>query len=253
MLVAYMDESGDHDPSGKHPGSEIAVIAGYVSTNDQWLKFESRWDSVLTKFGVHVFHASECAHRKNEFCGWSDEKRNDFHAQLTRVINESILVGIGGIVLLSDYNSVLPEWAKSEVKHPYYFCFAVMMRTLRQFRKRFLPTEPIDFVFDRKKSFEGVLSGMYDRLRENSPNHRGGLGRICFRAKDEVIQLQAADYLAYEVRRYAADQFLGSARPTRKTMESLMRDHRLAVGFYDAEDFARYINSRLKALGVRSS
>jgi uncharacterized protein DUF3800 len=253
MLVAYMDESGDHDPSGKQPGSEIAVIAGYVATKDQWLKFELRWKNVLKKFGVQVFHAKECAHRKNEFCGWADEKRNDFHVQLTRVINENILVGIGGVVLLSDYNSVLPEWAKREVKHPYYFCFAVMMRTLRQFRERFLPTEPIDFVFDRKKSFEGVLSDMFNHLRDNSPNHRGRLGSVSFRAKDEVIQLQAADYLAYEVRRYAADKFIGSTRPTRKTMESLMEQRHLAVGFYDAEDFEHHVDTRLKALGVRLS
>ena len=253
MLIAYMDESGDHDRLGKEPGSEIAVIAGYVATKDQWLRFEWRWNNVLTKFGVRVFHASECAHRKNEFSGWSDEKRTDFHVQLARVINENILVGIGGVVLLSDYNSVLPDWAKGEVKHPYYFCFAVMMRTLRQFREGFLPAEPIDFVFDRKKSFEGVLSDMFNNLRDNSPNHRGRLGEVSFRAKDEVIQLQAADYLAYEVRRYAADQFIGSARPTRKTMESLMSDRHLAVGFYDAESFERHVDSRLKALGVRPS
>lgn len=71
------------------------------------------------------------------------------------------------------------------------------------------------------------------------------------RAKDKVIKLQAADYLAYEVRRYAADQFIGSTRPTRETIESLKASRHLAVGFYDAEDLERYIDSRLKAIGVR--
>jgi hypothetical protein len=252
MLVAYMDESGDHDPLGKERGAEAAVVAGYVATNDKWRKFEPRWNRVLKQFGIKVFHAVDCAHRKKEFRGWSDEKRRDFHIELTGVIKESVLIGIGGVVPLLEYNSVLPEWAKLEIKHPYYFSFAVMMRTLRQFREEFLPNEPIEFVFDRKKNFEGVLSDMFNHLRDDSPNHRGHLGAVSFRAKDKVIQLQAADYLAYEVRRYAADQFKGAIRPTRKTMESLMKDRQLAVGFYDRDDLKRHVDSRLKALGVRS-
>jgi hypothetical protein len=30
MLVAYMDESGDHDPLGKERGAEAAVVAGML-------------------------------------------------------------------------------------------------------------------------------------------------------------------------------------------------------------------------------
>ena len=251
MLIAYMDESGTHDAEGKQPGAQVAAVAGYVASYKQWVKFQRAWKGVLKTFHVNVYHAKDCAHRVREFKGWSDDKRKNFHIALTEVINTSGLRGLGGLVPLEAYNRVLPDWAKAEVKHPYYFCFAVMMRTLRQFRHIFSLREPTEFVFDRKKGYQGILIDMFEKLRSESPNHRGYLGEINFRSKDNLSPLQAADHLVYEVRRYAVDQFIGSSRPTRKTMEGLMRRKQLAMGYYDEHDLKHYVDIRLRHLGVR--
>jgi hypothetical protein len=76
------------------------------------------------------------------------------------------------------------------------------------------------------------------------------LGDITFGVKEALIPLQAADFLVYEVRRYAADQFYGSPRQTRKSMEALMKERNLMVGYYDAEDFERHLRTRI---GQRAS
>jgi Protein of unknown function (DUF3800) len=253
VLTAYMDESGTHDAEGREPGSEVAAIAGYVASYKQWVRFQRGWRRVLNKFGVEIYHAKDCAHRKGEFKGWSDDKRRNFYIALTEVINEAGLRGLGGLVPLGAYNTVLPDWARAEIRHPYYFCFAVMMRTLRKYRDAFSLREPIEFIFDRKKGYQGALTEMFEKLRDESPNHRGYLGEIYFRSKDSLTPLQAADHLAYEVRRYAADQLVGSSRPTRGTMEALMKRRRLMVGYYDEEDLKRHVDTRLMHLGVRPS
>ena len=251
MLTAYMDESGTHDSKGEQPGSGVAAIAGYVAPDKQWVKFRRRWRRTLDKFGIEVHHAKDCAHRVGEFKGWPDEKRKSFYIGLTETIDVSGLKGLGGLVSVEAYNRVLPDFARAEIRHPYYFCFAVMMRTLRQYRGSFTLVEPIEFIFDRKKGYQKIITEMFERLRDESPNHRGYLGEVSFRSDDDTIPLQGADHLVYEVRRYAADQFMGSTRPTRATMESLMRLRRLAVGYYDEDDLKRYLDTRLKQLGIR--
>ena len=180
-----------------------------------------------------------------EFEGWTKAKRDAFLPALTAVIDEHKLYGLGGMISVRDYDSVLPQPVKDETKHPYYFCLALLFRTLRQF-KQAVPPGRIDFVFDRKKKFQGIAEEIFHGLKEHNPDHAQRLGEISFRAKDIFTPLQAADYLVYEVRRYASDQFYGSSRPTRKSMEALMRDRDLLVGYWDADDLREYARTRME-------
>ncbi len=245
VLIAYMDESGTHDPTGGQRGSEVAAIAGYVSTYKGWVRFQREWRKVLRHFGVRVFHMVDYAQGVGEFKNWSKPKRDAFLLALTAVIDDHKLFGLGGVISVKDYDSVLPKPVKAEAKHPYYFCFALLMRTLRQFAAS-LPAGRIDFIFYRKRKYQGTIEEMFDGLKANNADHANRLGEVNFRAKDVFTPLQAADYFVYEVRRYAADRFYGSSRPTRKSMEALMKDKDLIVGFWDADDLRVYAQSRME-------
>jgi hypothetical protein len=155
VLVAYMDESGTHDPTGMQDGSSVAGIAGYISTYKAWIRFQRKWVKALKHYRVRGrFHMKEYVAQHGEFEGWFPAKRKSLMAALCGVIDEHKLFGLGGIVSVKEYDSILPEWAKAEVKHPYYFCFAVLMKSLAQWSDH-LPSGQIDFVFDRKEGFQG--------------------------------------------------------------------------------------------------
>jgi hypothetical protein len=57
-VVAYIDESGTHDETGRQKGSTVAVVAGLVDHRDCWDKFCKDWQSVLNKYSAPFFHSA---------------------------------------------------------------------------------------------------------------------------------------------------------------------------------------------------
>ena len=249
MLIAYMDESGTHDPTGLQKGAEVACIAGYVSTYKRWVKFQREWRDVLKKFGITSFHMSEYAHGIGGFVGWSKRKRDALAVELIEVIHEHTLFGLGGLISVRDYDTVLPPYIKAEVGHPYYFCMAVLMRTLAQF-DHLIPEDKINFVFEQNLGFQGNAQQIFNGLRLHNPIHNRRLGNISFEPKGTLKPLEAADFVAYETRRYGADQFYGSSRPTRKSLEALSKEHNIIVGYYDADNLREHVKIRSRQLGI---
>ena len=78
MYKAYIDESGIH------ASSDMFVLAGYLAPAREWERFIKRWQSVLCKYGINVFHASDCNSNRGEFERFKDNKesRDDFVKEL---------------------------------------------------------------------------------------------------------------------------------------------------------------------------
>jgi hypothetical protein len=56
-VTVYGDESGTHDGPG---GSSIMMLSGYVSTLDQWNRFDRAWKHALRFAGLPgYYHATE--------------------------------------------------------------------------------------------------------------------------------------------------------------------------------------------------
>src|ERR1017187_4802529 len=92
-LVAYVDESGRHDRTGKQKGSGQIVVCGWVDWRSNWLAFCREWQSILRKYDATYFHFVEWAEAsrvarnvknpsssfsKNPYRGWSLEKLDAF-------------------------------------------------------------------------------------------------------------------------------------------------------------------------------
>jgi hypothetical protein len=250
MLVAYMDESGTHDETGVEKGADVAVVAGYVSTYKGWVRFQKKWGKVLRRYGVHELHMKYFAHCQGEFEGWSDEKRKSLMIALIKVIDECKLFGLGGIVSVKEYDAILPDWAKAEIKHPYYFAVAVMLKSLAQWDKN-IPPGKIDFVFDEKEGYQGVTHEMFNMLRKFNPIHAERLGNLDFRSSKIIRPLQAADLLAYETRIHGSNLLSGSKRPIRGSLQALMKDSDLIVGQADAEYLRAHVAARKRQVNIQ--
>jgi hypothetical protein len=42
-IVAYVDESGTHDPTGSCKGSATVAICGVVALKEDWISFDVQW------------------------------------------------------------------------------------------------------------------------------------------------------------------------------------------------------------------
>jgi hypothetical protein len=248
-LIAYMDESGTHDEKGVQPGSDTAAICGYVATYKRWVQFQKHWGKALNRHGVTEMHMKYFAHSRGEFEGWSEDKRRSLVRALDEVIDDTKLFALGGLISVTDYVHILPDWAKAEVKHPFYFAVAVMFKSLAQWEGH-LPTGKIDFVLDEKEGFEGYTREMFSTLKRLNPIHAERLGNLTFRSSSQFRPLQAADVLAYEVRRSASDRFAGKSGPGRGSLRLLIKNKDVIVGYADEEYLRAHVEARERFRGA---
>lgn len=111
LFVAYFDASG----SPRDPNTQVLSVAGWVSTESKWRKFESDWAAALKDAGVSALHMKKCAHFRGEFAKWkSDPTQRDkflsaLRAAVLRAADALVHVFRGGPAPRLD---VAPEFEK---------------------------------------------------------------------------------------------------------------------------------------------
>ncbi len=256
-LVAYADESGTHDAKGLHQGAEVAVVMGWVSHKEMWDDFENAWGGVLADHQVKVFHMSEFADKKNgpkkpdwPYLGWSDAKRDTFIRTLIAIARDNALFGIGGAINVRDYDVLVPEWAKTEAKHPYAFCFQLffdlLLPALRDDLEEPLPPgEQVAFFFDRQKEFEQRAKLSFDIIKALR-DIEDRMGALTWADKARYKPLQAADLLAYVVRSSQGRRVRTGTHEilVPESWEGeLMSRHNVYAGYYDKNNLPIIIAS----------
>ena len=200
VLVAFLDESGSHDATGKLPGSEILGIGGVVARTEVWERIEAMWLDVLKRYQVPVFHMTECDSLKGDFFQWS-------RIQADALINELLDCFLGspaflvcGTVLVKDYDEMLPELLKEQVvRHPYHAALhACIGRILGRLPPHF--NESVGFVLDRQEEFSKYAIEGFEHLRRESGDRR--IGSVTYDDKAQRIPLQVADIVANVMTRH---------------------------------------------------
>lgn len=224
-LTFYGDESGIHDPHGNQPGSEVASIAGYIGTKEQWKTFDRRWNTALRKYKVPAFHMSEFNKKGEEqkpdspYWGWSKAKKKSFLRVLINIASKIPLAGYGSMLQTKAWDSILDNYAKVgipkknkrgqivEEYNPYITIFAnffakfptFLDKAVNPLLNRHTPVGEVAFVFHQHKVFGPAAVVGYGLTQEVLRDNR--LGTIAFAATDKYPPLQAADLLAFYSRR----------------------------------------------------
>ncbi|MFZ0888690.1 MAG: DUF3800 domain-containing protein [Candidatus Binataceae bacterium] len=251
VIIAFLDDSGSHDERGLEPGSRVVATAGFVMLGERRPAFERDWSTILREFGVHEFHMKDFAHGHGEFQGWPQQRRDSLLGKLTAVVHEYALIGIGGLILVRDYEYVLPDWLKAEIGHPVCMAFAVCLEEFVRFlngievRVR-APAEKIEIVFDRMPGYYEQLMGIHQRQKERD-DRWDVLGGLRFGSRLEVPQIQAADLIVYEFRKELDRMHYDDGRPQRRSMEALRARQNLVVGYMDAERLTEFVRGLASA------
>jgi hypothetical protein len=247
MIIAFLDDSGSHDGAGLQPGSRVVATAGFVMLGSRCPDFDHDWTAILAEFGVCEFHMRSFAHGRGEFERWPERRRNDLIKRLVAVIQEYALVAIGGLILVRDYQVILPEWVKTGIGHPVCMAFAVCLEEFVKFLNGMdvpirAPGEKIKIVFDRMQPYHGRFIGIHQLIKRRD-DHSDLLGDLIFHSRSELAQVQAADLIAYEFRKELDRICYDNRRPQRKSMEALCSRQNLVTGYMDADRLAKYAKS----------
>ncbi len=201
MLTAYFDEAIEKD---------FTVVCGWVSDVNGWEGFEVDWTLFLAKYEVPYFHMKEFAQFKGPFAKWKDNetRRRQFLSDALDIAQSrtlrSFVCGIQEVL----FNRVNRSYKLAETFHS---CYALIGREAMDWANRYshkAARSEVKCIFEDGGPDKGGLLAAADvapmvsspdfepsrDIRDRKKGLRRGL-----------IQLQAADFLAYELRKFWAD------------------------------------------------
>ena len=185
MFTAYFDAAG----KSSRPG--LLSIAGFVSDDRKWGRFEIEWLKILHRESISRFHMTDFASSQGEFKNWNGQtdRRKTLIADLLHCAKKFTNKAFGGAVVIRDYDEVNKDFELQRFAgHHYPLCAHYCVHLVQLWQKRHSIKE-VQFVF------------------EKGDEHKGELERLCkadgiaphFRGK-EAIQFQAADLVAWRTR-----------------------------------------------------
>jgi Protein of unknown function (DUF3800) len=193
-LAAYFDESSD----GR--ADTLFVLAGWIAPLDIWQIFDERWREIIGRYGITEYHAHDCTQRSKAFKGWTDERVAGLQRELLSALEEAEPTGIGVSLNIRDYNK-LPQ---SKTLPPYHACWQYC---LIEAARTVAGENEVSFILDRRDKTFDKADKIKELMRECPAWESGNkIGTVALQDSHKFPPLQAADWLAYEILRHAAEK-----------------------------------------------
>ena len=215
------------DAGGKGDKTNIAV-GGYVATMDQWDQFAALWNALLAEEGVKFFHRNRMEWPPlGEFAnlGWTHDHQIELLNKLHKIIKENTIRGVGEAVRNKAFSQIVPPSIKRSHGGPYGWCVQLAVVEVGTWaRKR---NDWVHFIFELGDEGRAQIEAAILKLQA-TPEYREmfRIADVSFLPKDgpcSAVQLQAADFLAYEAYKEIENYLLGSPRKQRKSVQDLIR------------------------------
>ena len=213
LFTAYFDDSGTHAQAS------VAVAACFISTLDQWNVLGELWSEVNKKEQFGIFHMADFVARTKQFKNWEDSKRDRVIRELVRIIKMNVYVSVMGAVIKADYDAEVTGDARRYLGQTHYsFNVRTCFNFIRQWREKNNFTDPIHYVFAAGSQGNGELNDLFNSAL-TPENRADALLKVgirkngwTFARKEDVVQLQSADILAWETYKHMKDCVLGEPK-----------------------------------------
>jgi len=215
-LMACFDESS---------GKGFTVVAGWIASVEQWDHFEVDWNLFLISYKVPYLHMKEYSQSVGPFAKWkgSPHVRARFLHDAWEIIGSRVRKGLVCCVQDVLFNRI-NRFYRLDERFP--SCYALAGRECMAWANRQATSarEEVRCIFDDGGPDKNGLIDSVDiepRLprpvfepSRDVPDRKRGTRR-------GRVQIQAADFLAYELRKYAVDHALirTGRRTPRKPLE----------------------------------
>jgi hypothetical protein len=203
MLQCCIDDSGSDN---KGP---VFVLAGYVSTVERWKVFSHVWDIAL-KSGprpLACFKMVEANRLSGQFLHWTPLERDAKIHELARNIKGNAMFQVRTVLWKKEFAQIQAKYPDYPVE-PYTFLFHEIMGLVTRHLWRDLKIEDkIEFYFDEQGAFGNRASRSFKTAQEDLPpfllEYVAGMPNHV--SDKDMLPLQAADMLAWQIRRFCSD------------------------------------------------
>jgi hypothetical protein len=195
------------DDSASEKGDRRLFLAGYLNSAEKWALFSEAWDEELRAApSIEYLHTVEALNLRDQFDGWSIESRDRKLRGLARIIRHFEPISFQFSVSRERfYNLVKPVSPRG--LNPHFTCCFGVVASVSSFAASQKGNIPIDFIFDDQDGVSADIQFFFEHMIQSLPaKSRKLINSIpIFRNDKQFIQLQAADMLAWHLRREHED------------------------------------------------
>jgi Protein of unknown function (DUF3800) len=201
IVTVYIDESGTH-------GSGVTILGGWVGRLGQWATFDPKWVKLLKRNGLTYFHSKKMRGTKDEFKGWTRERKFGFTQQAAALALKNLEYGFTISVTDEAYRDHYVAGNRPReipLDSPYGLCFRYCLSLIPGFAKEAFGDRElnINFVLESGHKNAGDALRIFDKLKKQhlvsveEQEIVRMLGTIAFDDKKKFPGLQIADVNAY--------------------------------------------------------
>jgi Protein of unknown function (DUF3800) len=227
MFAAYLDDSGSQKEG------PVFVMAGFVAGWSAWMSFSEEWQAALDREPkLAYFKIKEALRLEEQFGRFTERQRDERCLELFSIIERRVDFSVVTSMRWDGYEKVRRQYPEIPIL-PYQALVMGSMSTIMTQIFKAMPSPRMYFVFDDHKKEAAVAERSIDAilpaLLEKEQQAFMGLSHMDDR---EILPLQAADSIAWLMRRHAFEnpngaQDLGDWKPNRRYFNPLARIPRL--------------------------
>jgi hypothetical protein len=237
--IGYFDEAGGRDFGA-------TFVCGWISSAKKWEKFEIDWRILLSSHDIPYFHMKEFAQSCGPFAAWKNNEgsRRKFLMQASDVIHSSVERAFICGVDHDAFDAVHREYPIS-FGSPYALAGRICIAWANAWSRLTLSTLDVNYVFEDGGPDKAGLIASVSKYPGGLPRPKFEPSRTMKAKKGTIrpgiVELQAADFLAYEIRKFFVDH------PKYKSGERIPRTSLLMLRETPA-DIRLYGHERLSEL-----
>lgn len=249
MLTVYFDEAYNHHTE-KNPDDPLVYTVGcWLSTSQRWLLFGKKWRFALKLAGIEFFHMTEFESRRGAYESWSNSKRIRILKDLHRIIDKHTIWGCSSSVNRADYDDLIattPDFANYFGKNEYDFNVRVCMHKLKDWYAQQGYDGTVQYVFADLAKQGGALNRIFQEiLRSPELKKRFRVDGMWTKGlMREVVQLQAADVVTYEINKRVVNELKAGntgQRHIRKSLENMHLSRKFAPLYFNRDEMNKWI------------
>jgi hypothetical protein len=214
LFSAYFDESGTPDDPHR-----VLTVAGCVSSIEKWKRFEFAWSRLIQEAKLPdgtIFHMNRFARNLPPYENFKGEPKQKaaLISSLVQCVKRHIHKAFSVTVILKDWERINRRYQFAvSLGYPYPFCGRICVAEVAKWAKK-TGNSPVEFFFESGARDWGQLKTL---LKVNDDIE------AMDRSKDEMIQFQAADLLAWKNRKVMTEVVKYSGPPDRDVYDSINR------------------------------
>lgn len=210
------------DDSASEIGDKRLFFAGYLNSAARWGLFAEAWDEELkVRPSIAYLKMAEAQNLRDQFRGWSVLDKDRKLRSLVRVIHHFAPTSFEFSVSRKAYWDDVKPVAPRGIQAPHFVLTYHVMAGLSQYAASVRNRIPIDFIFDDQEGVQDDIELFFSYMKRQIPRKARKLivNAPVFRSDRDVLPLQAADMLAWHLRRERER----NARPEDLEMAQLLR------------------------------